>query len=176
MLQRDIYPKDFIKEHFIEKLGEIILIDPYMSFLLVCSGIEFLGKCIDSKCEWRKPGLSKKHFENAIIELFPERYHDLRKQMYSNLRCGMVHMSGPGTIIVTQNKNDPYGVHPYKKHPDYVKTDGKELKVFVIEYFYFDFVEACKKVLSKDFEFGDKMNDSFLCVGPVASLIPKDKD
>ena len=93
--------------------------------------------------------------------------------MYSELRCGLIHGSGPGTIIVTQNKKDPFGTHSHKKHPNYLTVNGKKLKVFVIEYFYFDFVEACKKVLSMKFKPDDKMNEEYLRVGPLDPLSPR---
>jgi len=163
MITKDIYPKDFIKKHFIEEIGKIIPISPYLSFLLICGGIEFLGKCLDSKNDFCKSKLSEKHFEDAIVKLFPKRYSKLSNKLYLELRCGMVHMSGPGTIAVTQIGNDPCGKLQYKKHP-HIENGNNAL---VIEYFYFDFVEACKKILSMKFSANDKMNAVYLQVGPI---------
>lgn len=159
MTKRLIYPKDFIGETLIGKIGKIIHVDAYLSFLLVCSGIEFLGKCMDSTDKW-EDGSSGKQFKSAIIKLFPDGYHNLANDLYKDLRCGLVHQITPGSIFLTQNGNDHDGEMPYKLHP-YVKG-GKTC--LVIEYFYFDFVEACKKVLATDFK-KNKMNKAILSVG-----------
>jgi len=159
MSKRLIYPKDYIREVLVEEVGKIVINHPYLSFLLICSGIEFLGKCIDATEKWGE-GSSKEQFKVAIIKLFPERYHNLADDLYKDLRCGMVHRFLPGSIFLTQNKNDSNGEILYNNHP-YLK-DGK--KILVIEYFYFDFVEACKKVLAKDFS-SNKMNKPLLFIG-----------
>ncbi len=159
MAQRFIYPKEFIKDTLIEKIGKIIHVDAYLSFLLICSGIEFLGKCIDSTEKWEE-GNSGEQFKTAIIKLFPDGYHNLVNDLYKDLRCGLVHRIIPGSISLTQNGNDNDGEIPYRLHP-YLK-DNK--KILVIEYFYFDFVEACKKVLAMNFN-ENKMTKPMLSVG-----------
>jgi len=161
MTKRLIYPKNFILETLIEKIGRIVHVDAYLSFVLISSGIEFLGKCVDVNSKWGDEGLSKKQFKNAIEELFPESYHSLMDDLYSDLRCGLVHRITPGSISLTQNGNDQNGEIQYISHP-YIK---KGRKILVVEYFYFDFVEACKKVLAKDFDEKDKMNEAILYVG-----------
>lgn len=160
MTRRLIYPKDFIIDTLIEKIGKIVHVDAYLSFLLICSGIEFLGKCIDLSKKWDYNPGSGKQFKEAIVCLFPQKYHSLTDELYKDLRCGLVHQITPGSISLTQNSNDNTGEIQYEVHP-YIK-DGK--KVLVIEYFYFDFVEACKKVLSMKFE-KNKMNNPILRVG-----------
>lgn len=159
MISRLIYPKDFIKDTLIEKIGKIIHVDAYLSFLLICSGIEFLGKCIDSTEKWGD-GKSEEQFKAAIIKLFPDGYHNLVNDLYKDLRCGLVHRITPGSISLTQNGNDNNGEISYKLHP-YLKDDRK---ILVIEYFYFDFAEACKKVLAMRFN-EDKMSKPMLSVG-----------
>jgi len=47
-----------------------------------------------------------------------------------------------------------------KNHPS--EQNGRLL--LVIEYFYIDFVDACKKVLRMKFNSNDKMNKPFLSV------------
>ena len=158
-MKRIIYPKDFINDTLIEKIGKIIHVDAYLSFLLICSGIEFLGKCIDSTKKWEE-GSSKKQFKSAIIKLFPDSYHNLVNDLYDDLRCGLVHRITPGSISLTQNGNDKNGEIQYKNHP-YIKDSRK---ILVIEYFYFDFVEACKKVSAMNFN-ENKMNKPILSVG-----------
>lgn len=160
MIEKDIYPKDFIRDALIEKIGKIIHVDAYLSFSLICSGIEFLGKCLDSTNKW-EDGFSGGQFKAAIAKLFPDRYHNLADKLYEELRCGLSHRFMPGSIALTQNSNDPDGEIKYENHP-YIENGKMRL---VIEYFYFDFVEACKKVLSTNFGDNNKMNTPILHVG-----------
>lgn len=166
MAEKYIYPKDFIRETLVKKIGEIVSVSPYLSFLLICSGIEFLGKCLDSAHKWGEKGLSEIQFNTAINKLFPGGYNSLKQYLYEDLRCGLVHQITPGSIILTQNSNDPNGEYKYEKHP--YAEDGK--RILIIEYFYFDFVEACKKILSMNFDNNDKMNTPILCVGNINSI------
>ena len=60
-------PKDFIQTVLINEFGELSITHPYISFILMGIGIEFLGKCIDPNLsDWNISGRSKKDFENAI--------------------------------------------------------------------------------------------------------------
>lgn len=157
----NISVKQFIKDTLIEQLGQVMHISPYPSFLLICSGIEFLGKCIDSQCNWNDDGKKGKFFKKAISKLFPKHYVNLKTRLYKELRCGMVHSQLPGSFKLTEIKNDPRGQLSYENH----LISNKDL--LVLDYFYFDFTQACIKVISKDFPNGDKMNKPFIYVGPV---------
>jgi hypothetical protein len=158
-MSRRIYPKEYISTVLIGEIGNIYLQHPYLAFSLICMGIEFLGKCIDETKEWGG-GSSGVQFKTAIVTLFPEKYHSHINTLYKELRSGLVHRSTPGQVMLTENKNDVAGELAYINHP-YNNDEGLLL---VIEYFYFDFVEACKKVLSTESP-NSKMNKPILVVG-----------
>ncbi len=44
----NIRPKQFIETVLIKEIGELTNTNPYLSFVLIGIGIEFLGKCLDS--------------------------------------------------------------------------------------------------------------------------------
>jgi hypothetical protein len=160
-----LYPKDFIRQVLIDELQDIVVKHPYLAFLLICSGIEFLGKCIDTnKQEWNWDFQYQKNnppFDNAIKNLFPEKYekalgdYKLRDQ----LRNGLTHALAPKNKIgLSQLKHDENGEITMDNHPF---EQGGKLSL-IIEYFYIDFVDACKKVLNMNFKKNDKMNKPFL--------------
>jgi hypothetical protein len=160
-----LYPKDIIHNVLIKEMQDIVIRHPYLAFALICSGIEFLGKCIDTKVQ-RWDSLLNEHdeppFDKAIKELFPAKYKILldKYKLRDQLRNGLTHFLAPKSQIgLTQLSHDKLGEIKNENHP----IDRGDKVVFVIEYFYMDFVEACKKVISKDFE-SDKMNKPFLSV------------
>lgn len=160
-LSRSISPKDCINELLIGEIGNILPKHPYLGFLLICSGIEFLGKCLDSSAGWDDDIKHGFHFKKAITELFPAHYESLKEKLYKELRCGMTHSLRSGTFKLTELKNDPTGTLQYSKH---LKSDKS---IIVIDYFYFDFVQACIKVVAMKFLPEDKMNKEFIGVGPL---------
>ncbi len=139
-----MYPKEFINSVLIAEIGLIKTKHPYLAFALICSGIEFLGKCL-SKEDWQHYKSNGYYFKFAIEELMP-RYKPLKEDLYQDLRNGMAHVLLPKSkIALTQISHDKNGEitpgnHPYKKDGHYI---------LLIEYFYNDFVEACKKVIRK---------------------------
>lgn len=156
---RTIYPKDYIKEVLIDEIKDIVSSHPYLSFSLICSGIEFLGICLDDNSNWSDEGKSKAHFTDAIEKLFPQHYLALKESLYKSLRCGMLHCQLPGGYSLTELKNDTNGVLKYENHLI------KDNKVIVIEHFYQDFANACNRVISTSFTNSSKMNSPFLRVG-----------
>lgn len=153
--------QQFIKGTLIEQLGQILHLSPYLSFLLICSGIEFLGVCLDTDYTWTKEGKSEQHFKNGL-KLFPCQYHGQDDTLYHELRCGLAHSQLPGHFMLTEVKNDTLGSLTYENHLI------SNRKLIVLDYFYFDFVQACLKVISTQFPKGDKMNKPFIYVGPVS--------
>ncbi len=165
--ERLLYPKDFIRQVFIDELQDIVIKHPYLAFLLICSGIEFLGRCIDTKNQFWDWKLSYQKqnppFDKAINDLFPEKYKILinKYKLRDQLRNGLIHIMAPKSkISLTQLKHDKDGTVTTEKHP--LEQDGK--LILIIEYFYIDFVDACKKVLKMKFEDNDKMNKPFLSI------------
>jgi len=159
---RDITPKQLIKELLIDEIGEVNKKHPYLSFNLISSGIEFLGICIDKGCKWTDQGKSKKHFYNCIDKLFPKRYQIIKSKLYKDLRCGLVHCWLSGDFKLTEIRNDPTGTLKYKNH---ILSNQD---ILVLDYFYFDFVQACMKVISKTYDKRDKMNAPIIRVGPLS--------
>jgi len=163
----NLYPKDFINQVLINEIQDIVIKHPYLAFLLICTGIEFLGKCIDTNnqnWDWnQKYQEINQPFDNAIKKLFPKKY-SLLLEKYSlrdQLRNGMIHILAPKSKIgLSQLKHDKNGEILMKNHP--FEQNGK--LVFIIEYFYIDFVDACKKVLRMKFDNNDKMNKAFLSI------------
>ena len=163
----NLYPKNFINQVLINEMQDIVIKHPYLAFLLICSGIEFLGKCIDKNnqhWDWdSKYQKANPPFDNAIKELFPKKYSLLLKKysLRDQLRNGMIHILAPKSKIgLTQLKHDKNGEIIMKNHP--FEQNGRLL--LVIEYFYIDFVDACKKVLRMKFDSNDKMNKPFLSI------------
>jgi len=153
-----VNPKEFIQSVLIDEIGELISGHPYISFILMGIGIEFLGKCIDSDMkDWNstQPG-SKKTFENAI-KLIPnfQKYKSYldSHDMYNSFRCGLAHALSPKVKITLSSKSE---MSHLNKHNDKIN-----LKV---EEFYDDFKKACEYVINKSFPIGDKMNENFLIV------------
>ncbi len=155
-MSRIIYPKAYIKEVLINEIDDVVKKHPFLSFILVCAGIEYLGICLDDSCSWTDQGMSKRHFQNTILQLFPPHYSTLKDDLYKSLRCGMTHSHLPGGYSLTELKNSPL------KYKDHLIKDNK---IIVVEYFYQDFVAACNKVIKTTFVAESKMQKPFLRVG-----------
>ena len=101
-------PKDvssFISDYYIDELKRLIRDKHFfVAFLVISSGIEFLGKAISDR-SWFKSGTSKMDFNNAL-NTFPslKKYDNLGVKLdkaqkdvsfYSVVRCGILHASCP---------------------------------------------------------------------------------
>lgn len=155
-MPRTIYPKNYITEVLIGEIGDVVSHHAYLSFSLICSGIEFLGICLDDSSGWLDEGKSKRHFINATQQLFPEHYHHLALPLYKSLRCGLIHGQLPGGYSLTELRHDSSSSLKYDEH--LVNND----KLIVVEYFYNDFVTACQEIISKQFSVSSKMSKPFL--------------
>lgn len=102
--------RDFINTVIVNQLGDIVKLHPYLSFGLIATGIELLGGCID-KHTVQKDGESGNRFRNAILKLFPVKYHQFavkksKFDLYSELRCGLNHSFLPKpTIGLSERKS-----------------------------------------------------------------------
>ena len=150
-------PKDFIKSVLIDELAAMIELHPYISFIIMGIGIEFLGKCINNTLkDWNDPGRSETDFKNAIRSI-----PSLQKYMpylttydlYGSFRCGLAHTAAPKYSITLSSK-DQLG---------HLKEANGRLNLKV-EDFYNDFKFACEHVINIPFPAGDKMNHDFLQV------------
>lgn len=156
--------KDFIETVFISELGQVAQSFPYLAFMNIGIGVEFLGKCIDTGEEdWNRPQNSARHFKKAINELSGfERYrcyldsHDL----YVSFRCGLAHAAAPN-FGVTLSSGDEIGNLV-------LRNNRLNLK---IEDLFEDFKLACREVIAKTFPVADKMNRPYLNV-PDRPILP----
>src|SRR5207247_10422680 len=99
---------------------------------------------------------SKSHFKDAVARLFPAHYLPLSDNLYSNLRCGLLHCSLPRGYSLAELKNYPMS------REDHLVSNTQ---LIVIDFFYSDFVEACRKVVGMTFPPTSKMNNPLLIVG-----------
>ncbi len=154
-----LYPKDFIKITFLEQCREIVYTHRlhYISFALICIGIEYLGKCLDQAHGWHDQGLSKMHFEKAINELMP-KYGPYSSKIYGQLRSGFAHglLPGPDIGLTHRDESLRYGTRNLAAH-------GSRL-ILVVEDFYDDFELACNEMMNRQFPQADKMTKALLVV------------
>jgi len=132
--------KEFINHVLINEIGDVVDHHKWLSFILICSGIEFLGGCIDKEVKKiNTGGRSEKRFNDAIEKLFPIKYHPFIKKpfnLYSELRCGMNHVSIPGMkLALSETKSNHQNLSQW----------GDRI-IIVAEDFYGDFKNACNTV------------------------------
>lgn len=106
----------FIQDNYISELKRLIQNRHFfVAFLVISSGIEFLGKAI-SNHGWFKKGMSKKDF-NYALAVFPSlnKYSNLGikydssqndESFYAIVRCGIVHASRPLQGISLSDTNN----------------------------------------------------------------------
>jgi hypothetical protein len=148
-------PNDFIRTVLINEIGELVDSHPYLSFILMGIGIEFMGKCIDIRLtDWNESGRSKLDFESAIKTIPSLKKYEpylISHQMYSSFRCGLAHAVAPKTQITLSSKEEMGHL---------IDNNGRlNLKV---EDFYQDFKDACNYILTQSYPIGNKMNADFL--------------
>lgn len=154
--------KDFINVVFVHQAGELTSTHPYIAFIVMGIGIEFLGKCINiAALDWHEERVSRIRFEGAInsIKAF-EKYRPLigkgsQFDLYGSLRCGLAHAAAPKYPITLSSKNEMGNL---------VLHDNGQRMNLKCEDFYTDFRGACEEVLNAHYEANDKMNQPFLAV------------
>lgn len=150
-------PKEFIQSVLIDEIQSMLIMHPYISFIIMGIGIEFLGKCIDTNLsDWNVTGRSKKDFQNAIKTIPSlKRYETylVPYDLYGSFRCGLAHAVSPKFMITLSSKNEQAHL---------VINNGRlNLKV---EDFFTDFKNACEYVIKSTYPTTDKMNSDFLKV------------
>jgi hypothetical protein len=148
-------PKDFIQDVLIDEIATLIEPHPYISFILMGIGIEFLGKCIDLTLnDWNVSSRSKRDFESAIKTIPSLKTYEpylIPYDMYSSFRCGLAHAVSPKFKITLSSKDEM----------EHLKEQDSRLNLKV-EDFYQDFKDACNYVISQTYPVGNKMNNDFL--------------
>lgn len=140
---------EFIKAVFLEEIKNTTIqserVYAYLGFNLIAQSIEFLGACLDPY-PWDQKNLSAERFKNAILKLFPDEYKKYTKgkfDLYSNLRCSMVHISRPGNLISLSERKHEVEKNLKDMH---LKIQNKKL-LLIYEDFFLDFKNACEKLI-----------------------------
>lgn len=153
-------PKEFIRQVFINELKVLQDSNPYISFAIIATGIEFLGKCLDSSAgHWNVSRKSKENFEFAINNLnsFKKyRPYLTTHKLWDSLRNGFAHSFVPKYSLTLSSKNEC---------PHMVLHDNDKRLNLRCEDFYLDFKNACEEVIKMTFHNADdKMNKQLLSV------------
>lgn len=87
---------EFISSVFLKEMSELVDFEeaPYIKFLILIQGIEFLGACQDRK-PFEESGHSEKRFKKGML-LLGEKYKNYLTKMdeiyfYRDFRCPMIH-------------------------------------------------------------------------------------
>jgi hypothetical protein len=162
-----LYPKEFIQNIYIENVGQILDQEfHYITFGLLGTGIEFLGKCINEgdNPTWHTPRIGKRNFDKVLIDLMP-RYATFKDshKLCDSLRNGMAHAFQPkGQIELTHKKEAE------KRGWIDLQINSEGRLVLVVEDLYRDFKTACLEVLQRiddgafDRTINNKMYEPFL--------------
>ena len=144
MKEKTYTVQEFIGECLIADIDKLKGEYPYFAFLLMATGIEFLGKCQNSIADWQTTGQGKSDFKKGL-SLFPPKYQGM--DLYNNLRCGLAHAFIPDKGLRLSD------------------VKGQDNTVLSCEEFYDDFKAACNKVLSGQVAMPvKKLSDPFMVV------------
>ena len=149
-------PKEFIQQVLVEEVKDVIdSRHPLLGFVLIGTGIEYLGRCLDTAREWDADykGVKLKPFDRAITELFPQPYHD------KEVRKRLLHFYSPTKGLLLSQAANVNGVIDRSNHPYRAESGDVTL---VVEYLYDDFVDACHEVIRRSFPVSDKMSKLFI--------------
>lgn len=167
---------DFIQKVLIDEFRKIQKDEGYhyISAILICQGIEFLGACLDSE-PFSAKGLSAPRFRRAIYDLFLTSYHKFNQgsrkplDLYENFRCSLFHVILPGSRLelVRRSENPDFNSH----HLEVKEIRGMNRLVLVLEDLYDDYEKACKEIIERMTEGrvrGWKVAGGFM-INPVGS-------
>lgn len=145
---------DFIQTVLIDEFKEIQQDSGhhYLSYTLICQGIEFLGACLDSE-SFSSKGLSAARFRRAICDLFPPSYHKFNQgsgrpfDLYENLRCGLIHAILPGSQqeLIRRSQETELDAH----HLEVKEIRGLNRLVLVSEDLFDDYEKACGEIIKR---------------------------
>ena len=145
---------DFIQKVLIEEFRKIEQDEGhhYISFSLICQGIEFLGACLDEE-PFSAKGRSAPRFRRAVYDLFPTSYRRFNQgtgrtfDLYENLRCGLLHVmlsESPLELLRRTGKTEFDANHLEVK-----EIRGINKLILVLEDLFDDYEKACKEIIAR---------------------------
>lgn len=154
--------QDFIKQLYIKEIGEIKNEHPYMAYMVIGAGIEFLGKVLEqtSRNDWFAEHHSSVDFKKAVSDLQGlKKYEKIKDVLYTHLRCGLLHSSVPKADLKLGDKNAEEEIST----PPYILN---------IDAFYEAFKNACNDVILKINDKSITITDDFLDIEQRAIQTP----
>jgi hypothetical protein len=145
---------DFIQDVLIDQFKEIQQKEKnhYISFSLICQGIEFLGACLDSE-PFSAKGLGASRFRRAIHDLFPTTYHPFNQgsgrpfDLYENLRCSLLQVILPVSKLALIRRSEKEQLHA--AHLEVKEVLGVHKLVLVLEDLFDDYEKACREIIAR---------------------------
>ena len=145
---------DFIQKVLIDEFKKVQQDEGhhYISFSLLCQGIEFLGACLDSE-PFSAKGLSAPRFRRAIYDLFPTSYRQFNQgsgrpfDLYENLRCGLLHVILPESPLELIRRTEKAELDAH--HLEVKEIRGMNRLVLVSEDLFDDHEKACKEIIAR---------------------------
>jgi len=145
---------DFIQNILIDEFKRIQQAEGYhyLSFSLICQGIEFLGACLDSE-PFSAKGLSAARFRRAIYDLFPTSYRKFNQgsgrpfDLYENLRCGLLHVILPESSLELIRRSEKEELNA--NHLEVKEIRGIHRLVLVSEDLFEDYEKACQEIVAR---------------------------
>jgi len=145
---------DFIQKILIDEFKKVQQDEGhhYISFSLICQGIEFLGACLDSE-PFSAKGLSAARFRRAIYDLFPTSYRQFNQgsgrpfDLYENLRCGLLHVILPESPfeLIRRAEKEKFNAN----HLEVKEIRGMNRLVLVSEDLFEDYEKACQEIIAR---------------------------
>lgn len=166
---------DFIKSVFLQEMGDLVAYEeaPYIKFLILIQGIEFLGACQDEKpFDSEQKGLSRIRFNNGM-SLFGKKYmgfigEKAEINFYKDFRCPMIHQFKHNQKKITLATR--YGVNDQDVH--LTKNENGQLFI-VLEDFYNDIEQAAFKLIER-IEAGkfsvEKLSEPYLTIHKIDEM------
>jgi hypothetical protein len=166
--------QQFIREVILREIKTIVYSAecasaPYVKFILIATGIEFLGACGDA-FSFEKNLQSEERFNHALNTYFNKKYQKFAKKdssinLYEDFRCAMIHQLRPTTKIDLTERG---------KGNSHLQESASPLKLYlVLEDFYDDLEKAALKFLKMAGEgkISDvqKTKSNFLQINPSSS-------
>lgn len=145
---------DFIQKVLIEEFREIQQDEGhhYISFGLICQGIEFLGACLDSEPFLAK-GRSAARFRRAVYDLFPASYRQFNQgtgrpfDLYENLHCVLLQVILPESPLELLRRAEKPAFDAV--HLEVMEVRGMSRLVLVLEDLFDDYEKACKEIIAR---------------------------